>query len=85
MTKKPNPDCCGAGMLEIITVPKAKMLERKCEDSKPLPKDQERVLKERSRRHSRNVELADIIEKVGNQEIIDKYVKKSGYKIIALL
>ena len=82
LTKVAKPFCCDLPMVEIITPPSVKMLERKDESCKSVLKDQEKILKARARKHSRDVETDDNIQNVNNAEISNKagWIKESGRK-----
>ena len=79
---KEQPICCGANMVENLTVPSVKMLEPADKDSgKSQLKDQQKLLKERARAYSRDVELHDLIQ--NNDPRISKqnnWINKDGVK-----
>jgi len=81
-TKNPAPDCCDLSMLELINPPAVKLLERRGEDAKSVIQGQEGILKARARKHSRDVEIDDIIQNVNNEEITSKsgWIREDGRK-----
>ena len=80
-TKEAAPACCDTPMAEDIQAPDVKLMEKTdTEHNKSQMKDSQKILKERSRKHSTKVELEDIISNVNNSEITAKsgWLKADG-------
>lgn len=85
-TKKEKPTHCDNYAELIITTPVVKMLECVDKDTKKtVLLNQEKILRERARRHSRDNELDELIQ-TNNDEVCkqSQWVKSDGTKRKAL-
>ena len=63
-TKKPKPLHCEVEAMPLMTVPGTKFMEKQDQDkNRSAMVGQENILRERARKHSRDVEMDDLIQK----------------------
>lgn len=79
-TKSDSPEHCSVPSEMLITSPSTKFMEKiDSERGKSALVGQQKMLKERSRAHSRDVETDDLAQRNGFQESVRKgWVKEDG-------
>lgn len=81
-SKKDGNQHCNQVMTQVITAPLTKFMEKTDADrGKSAMIDQQKTLKERARKHSRNTDLDDLIQ--GNERelaVKNQWVREDGTK-----
>ena len=82
-TFKPSPEHCGQAMEKLLVAPEAKFLEPRGTEAKDkgrsVLKDQNKILKERTRNWSRDNEMHDLVQKNDMKEAVkNQWVNADG-------